>query len=247
MADQREHQTLRLAGYESWLYQMPCVDSAGDVFVSVSLAGHTELSGNLPACSLVALGDVSGRGEAASRLKDSLEAEVTRLLGATSDPAAILEALNNDPVDPNSFACLLVAVIDSDRHELILANAGHAPPLLRHADRQTELLGERMSGFPLWLDSSLPYDNVTVPIGPGEMVVFHSVGVTAVTDHQGCLFDLKRLRQAIAQASDDAASVGQSILKAIDRFRGGRAQVDDITLLCLGRVPTTLIGREASR
>jgi hypothetical protein len=59
------------AGYKSWLYQMPCVDSAGDVFVSASLAGRTELAGDLPTRWLVALGDVSGTGEAASRLKDT--------------------------------------------------------------------------------------------------------------------------------------------------------------------------------
>ena len=46
----------RLAGYESWLYQMPCVDGDGDVFVSVPLAGHTELAGDLPTRWLVALG-----------------------------------------------------------------------------------------------------------------------------------------------------------------------------------------------
>ena len=249
MVDQWEYQTPpRLAGYKSWLYQMPCVDSAGDVFVSVSLAGHTELAGDLPTRWLVALGDGSGRGEAASRLKDTLEAEVLRLAGTMTDPASILGALNNDVLDPDSFACLLVAVIDSIRHELTLANAGSLSPLLRHADRQTKLLGEEITGLPLWVDPSPTYDEVMVPIGPGEMVIFQSDGVTAVTDDQGCLIDLDRLRRTIAQAHDDAASVGQSILEAINRFRGGRAQVDDITLLCVGRAaPTTRFGGEASK
>ena len=235
MADRWESQTPpRLAGYESWLYQMPCVDGAGDVFVSVSLAGHTELAGDLPTRWLVALGDGSGRGEAASRLKDTLEAEVLRLTGTMTDPSSILGALNNDVLVPDSFACLLVAVIDGIRHELTLANAGSLSPLLRHADRQTKLLGEEITGLPLWVDPSPTYDEVMVPIGPGEMVIFQSDGVTAIIDDQGCLIDLDRLRRTIAQAPGDAASVGQSILQAINRFRGGRAQVDDITLLCVG-------------
>ena len=249
MVDQWGPQTPpRLAGYKSWLYQMPCVDSAGDVFVSVSLAGHTELAGDLPTRWLVALGDVSGRGEAASRLRDTLEAEVLRLAGTMTDPASILGALNNDVLDPDSFACLLIAVMDSERHELTLANAGSLSPLLRHADRQTKLLGEEITGLPLWVDPSHTYETLTVPIGPGETVIFYSDGITAIIDNQDCLFDLNRLRRAIAQASDDAASVGQSILEAINRFRGGRAQMDDITLLCVGRaVPMTRFGGEASR
>ena len=248
MADQWESQAPpRLAGYKSWLYQMPCVDGAGDVFVSVSLAGHTELAGDLPTRWLVALGDGSGRGEAASRLKDTLEAEVLRLAGTMTDPASILGALNNDVLDPDSFACLLVAVIDGIRHELTLANAGHVAPFLRLADRQTVPLGEDIAGLPLWVDPSHTYETLTVPIGPGETVIFYSDGITAIIDNQDCFFDLNRLRRAIAQASDDAASVGQSILEAINRFRGGRAQVDDITLLCVERVaPTTRLDGEAA-
>jgi serine phosphatase RsbU (regulator of sigma subunit) len=66
-------------------------------------------------------------------------------------------------------------------------------------------------------------------------VIFQSDGVTAVIDHQGHLFDPNSLRLAIAQATGDAASVGWSILEAIRRFGQGRPQMDDITLLCVGR------------
>jgi serine phosphatase RsbU (regulator of sigma subunit) len=223
------------------------MNGAGDVFVSVLLAEHAELAGGLPTRWLVALGDVSGRREAASRLKDTLEAEVLRLAGAMTDPASILGTLNNDVLDPDSFACLLIAVMDSERHELTLANAGFLSPLLRHADRQTKLLGEEIAGFPLWVDPGQTYETLTVPIGPGEMVIFHSDGVTSVADDRGNLFAESRFRRAITQAPDGAASVGQSILEAINRFRGGRALVDDITLLCVGRVaPTNRLDGEAA-
>jgi hypothetical protein len=33
------HNPPRLVGYESWLYQKPCIDSSGDVFVSTPLPG----------------------------------------------------------------------------------------------------------------------------------------------------------------------------------------------------------------
>ncbi|MGO9917274.1 MAG: PP2C family protein-serine/threonine phosphatase [Isosphaeraceae bacterium] len=161
MLNQWEPQTPpRLAGYESWLYQMPCMYSGGDVFVSMPLPGHSELSIESPTHWLVAVGDVSGRGEAATRLKESLEAKVTQLVGTTTDPAAVLEALNNDPVEPDSFACLLVAVIDSDGHELTLASAGHIAPFLRHTDRRIVSLGEQSIGVPLWIVPTPHYDNV---------------------------------------------------------------------------------------
>jgi hypothetical protein len=117
MADEWDrHNPPRLQGYESWLYQMPRMDNCGDVFISVPLLKNVDLRGEPPRW-LIAVGDVSGRGEAASRLKQQMEAEVDRLVGTTGDPASILMALNNDPFDPDRFACLMVAVIDSDSHE----------------------------------------------------------------------------------------------------------------------------------
>jgi phosphoserine phosphatase RsbU/P len=236
MADEWDrHNPPRLLGYESWLYQMPCMDNCGDVFISVPVLKDADLRCEPPNRWLVAVGDVSGRREATSRLTAESEAEVNRLAGTTGDPALILMALNNELFDPSRFACLMVAVIDSDCHELTLASAGQVAPLIRRVDRRAESIAEQAIEYPLWIVPEPTYENVTLPIGPGEVVIFQSDGVTAVIDHQDHLFDLNSLRQAIAQATGDAASVGRSILEAIRRFGQGRPQMDDITLLCVGR------------
>ncbi len=85
----------RLVGYESWLYQMPCTDSSGDVFVSVSLQKDADLPDDPPNRWLIALGDMAGKGETASRLKNALATELICLAGTTTDPASILKALNS--------------------------------------------------------------------------------------------------------------------------------------------------------
>ena len=164
-----------------------------------------------------------------------------------TDPGSILAALNANLLELAEechFATLVVTLINSDRHELTIANAGHVPPFLRRLDRRIESLAEEVSWFPLWIDPSQTYENGIVPIGLGEVVTFQSGGVTGIVNDEWNLDD-DLLRQAIAQAPHGAALVGQSILEAISRFRGSRAQVDDITLLCLGRVvPTAADSRE---
>ena len=62
-----------------------------------------------------------------------------------------------------------------------------------------------------------------------------SDGVTAIVDSRKQSLDVGCLRLAITRAPDGAASVGQSILEAIRRFGQGGMQMDDITLLCVGR------------
>jgi phosphoserine phosphatase RsbU/P len=236
MADECDRQSPpRLVGYESWLYQMPCFDSSGDVFVSVALSGQAEIHSEPSTRWLIAVGDVSGRGEIASRMKDTLETEVIRLARTTSDPASILMAINKNLLDPDRFACLLVAVIDSDCHELTLASAGYLAPFLRRVDRRVDSIAEKAIGMPLWIVPEQTYENVTVPIGPGEVVIFYSDDVTSVIDSHEQMLDTGCLRQAIARAPDGAASVGQSILQTIRRFGKGGKLMDDITLLCVGR------------
>src|SRR5690349_14640579 len=110
----------RPTGYESWIYQMACHDSVGDVFLSTSLPEV----GETPAGRwLIALGEVSGRGAHVVRLKAALESELARLVRSETDPASLLEALNHGPeglAEPEDFAMLMAAVLDADRHELVL-------------------------------------------------------------------------------------------------------------------------------
>jgi serine phosphatase RsbU (regulator of sigma subunit) len=84
------------------------------------------------------------------------------------DPASILMALNNDPFDPDRFACLMVAVIDSDCHELTLVSAGHVASLIRRLDRRVESIAQVAIGYPLWIVPEPTYENVTVQIGPAK-------------------------------------------------------------------------------
>ena len=222
MADEWDrHNPPRLMGYESWLYQMPCMDNSGDVFVSVPLSKDADLLGKEPSRWLLALGDLlalghlSVNGETAYHLKNALATELIRLVGTTTDPASILDTLISwtDPPMECLFVTLLVAVVDGDHHELTLASAGHVYPLIRRVDRRVESFAEDVGGYPLWIVPGQTYENVTVPIGPGEVLVLYTDGLTTVIDHQGHRFDLNSLRLAIVQAADGAASVGSRSLK----------------------------------
>ena len=88
----------RLVGYTLWLYQMPRIDSSGEVLVPVSLPKDAEDSGEPPNRWLIVLGDITGTGETDSLRKDALETVVIRLVGITTGPASILKAFTSDLV-----------------------------------------------------------------------------------------------------------------------------------------------------
>ena len=241
MEDECEPQTPpRLSGYESWLYQIPRT-GAGDFFVSMPLPAHAGFSAELPNRWLVAIGDFSWTWREDSRLKDLMEAETRRLAGTAIDPASILDALNNDPLGTgdvscvlDSYACLLVALVDSDRQEMTFASAGHVSPLVRRVNRQTELLAQKRRASPL--DRSEPDVRECHDADRSGRDYRFLLGWRNRPDGQPeQSLPPRALRQAISQARGDASSVGQSILEATRRFGQGRAQIDDISLLCVGR------------
>src|SRR5579871_317497 len=81
------------------------------------------------------VGDISGRGIEAAALMAQLRFTIRALAMLGHDPADILARASKD-VDLEAsghFATVLVGVID-DRRTLILASAGHPPPLLIDAN-----------------------------------------------------------------------------------------------------------------
>src|SRR3954469_6117644 len=98
---------VRLTAYESWSYQDRASSFGVDILLSLTVPSHADSSGEPPNGWFIALGDVAGKGEAASLRKDRLEAEVLRLLGGTPDPAMILHRLDTSHCDDESFPTLV--------------------------------------------------------------------------------------------------------------------------------------------
>ena len=81
---------------------------------------------------LFVVGDVSGRGLPAATVMAALRYSTRAYAAQGDDPATILTklgALISIVVDGH-FATVLCGVIDVDRHEVVLANAGHPEPLV---------------------------------------------------------------------------------------------------------------------
>ena len=74
-------------------------------------------------------------------------------------------------------------------------------------------------------------------LGPGDVVVHYSDGVTDVMDRSGQSFTRERLRNILADAPAGVSAVGETILAAVRDHFAGRSQFDDITMVCFGRDP----------
>jgi serine phosphatase RsbU (regulator of sigma subunit) len=137
----------------------------------------------------------------------------------------------------DKFITLGLCVLDAPAGKLTLTSAGHTPVIIRHADGRAEEVGQEVSGLPLGVMEDSVYQQSEVQLDPGDVVILYSDGVTDARSPGEELYDSQsnhRLIERVARSSGGPAGVGRAILQDIREFSAGRAQADDITLVCFG-------------
>ena len=184
-----------------------------------------------------ALGDVSGKGTAAA-LYGSLaigtlrEVVTDRTIGA----AQMLTALNRRMYGARleaKFIALLFGIYDAPARRLTLANGGEPYPLLVRAGETSEL---QVAGVPLGIFADTEYEEITVDLLPGDVVVFASDGILESEDDEKREFGAERLHALLAgiTAEETALTIADRILSATDEYSGAESTPhDDRTLIVL--------------
>ncbi len=219
----------QLSGYYFFDFYEPANQVGGDYY------DYVELPGNRLA---VVVGDVSGKGVAAALVMAKLSGEVRYCLASEQDPAAAINRINasfSRSGWQDRFVTFVLALLDADRHEITLVNAGHMAPLLRHGAGKVEPIGAEETGLPLGVDADFKYQKYTRELAPGDFLALFTDGISEAMNTSGELYGLDRLRTQLAADSPRVAELGRLILDDVKRFVGGRPQSDDMCLACFGR------------
>ena len=185
----------------------------------------------------MALGDVSGKGTAAA-LYGSLAIGTLRelVVSSTCNPACMLQMLNlrmhGARLDAR-FIAMLFAVYDAAALRLTLANAGGPYPLLVRDGRAQEI---RVEGVPLGLFPDSDYEESSVDLQLGDLVLFASDGILESENAREEEFGSLRLHALLADAAHgiSASELSEKIIAATDDHSGpGSNPHDDRTLLLL--------------
>jgi len=182
-------------------------------------------------------GDVSGKGTAAA-LFGSLAIGILRELVHQTEVSAaeMLQQLNSRLLAARldaKFIAMQFAIYDAALRELNVANAGGTLPLLV---RNGEVIEINVTGMPLGLIQEAEFDEQTLTLIPGDIVVFASDGIHESMNKDLEEFGLERLKALLSTVvpEDPGYTVAQRIVKATDEHAGiGRPPHDDRTLLVL--------------
>ncbi|WP_081788745.1 SpoIIE family protein phosphatase [Candidatus Blastococcus massiliensis] len=177
----------------------------------------------------VVLGDVAGHGLAAAsvtaQLRHALRAHLLRAAG----PAAALEMLNEvtGALLPGEMATVVVAELDPDTGDVVVASAGHLPVLHAHAGGAEYVLGGR--GPALGVLDTPSYDETRLTLGGEDRLLLFSDGL--VERVRGGLGEgLDALRETVGAGPADAEALLDAVLTALTP-----PDSDDVTLLAVAR------------
>jgi sigma-B regulation protein RsbU (phosphoserine phosphatase) len=182
----------------------------------------------------VALGDVSGKGSAAA-LYGAVATGILRSLSPHKlQPAELLRQLNqlvSDRRVEGRYMTFCFATWQKGRHQLRVANAGQTQPLLWKDGRVEQL---KLTGFPIGIFDDATYDEWSVKLSSGDILVFYSDGLTEASNREGKFFGAGRLKTVLEQGSKlSSADLADRMLEEVQEFTEGGAITDDRTLVVM--------------
>jgi sigma-B regulation protein RsbU (phosphoserine phosphatase) len=185
----------------------------------------------------ICLGDVTGKGLPASLLMANLQATLRGQSFLTSSPKDCLARSNKllyHSTSAEKFATLFYANLDTKNHFLSYSNAGHDFPFLFSGTDALRRL--KSGGIMLGAFEDFSFDEETVPLKPGDLLVISSDGISEAMNSDLELFGEERLQAIIAShRSDSPNEIIDNIIAAVKVHAGSHPQSDDMTLIVVKR------------
>jgi sigma-B regulation protein RsbU (phosphoserine phosphatase) len=181
-----------------------------------------------------ALGDVAGKGVAASLLMTHLSAIFRSLLSLDLPLTEMMPRANRlfcESTPETHYATLIAGRTTADGVDL--CNAGHCRPLLLSRGG-TEAIDA--TALPVGLFGNAPYDIRRLRLHPGDTLVLYSDGITEAQDPEGNEYQEERLLRCLqGYREQSAAGITDRVLRDVAQFCGAYPRQDDMTLLVVRR------------
>jgi predicted permease len=193
----------------------------------------------------IALADVSGKGVPAALIMSVVQASLRIISSGGDVPPPRLVALINQFVyrstPASKYATFFYAQLDERRRQLRYVNAGHNPPYLLRAGRQSTagsapLRIEELTvgGTVVGMFPETEYEEATVELFPGDVLLAFTDGVPEAHNPESEEFGEQRLQALLRQTADlPAAEISTRITAEMNNWIRDAEQYDDLTFIVM--------------
>ena len=184
------------------------------------------------------MADVSGKGVPAT-LFMTMSYTLLRFTGTRSLTPVTTVSESNDMLSRESFDSMFVTVFYGvyciSTGEMKYVNAGHNPPYIIKAEGNVDVL-PHSNNICMGVTEGFPYQESTLKLEKGDMLVTFTDGVTEACDPNNNLYGEDRLESLLATLRGNTAQeVTSAIDNAVNAHANGAEQSDDITIMAIKR------------
>jgi phosphoserine phosphatase RsbU/P len=182
----------------------------------------------------IVIGDVAGKGAPAA-LYGALSSGVIRTrAGRKYPPGQMLELVNKTlfqrPIE-GQYVAVTYAVYDPKNKTIALSNSGLPYPLLVRAGQPSFV---DVGGVPLGLFPDSRYEETSLQLQTGDVMVFYSDGVVEMRNDSGEEFGLKRLADTVRSSCEKSPEeIVKSVSATLAEFIGRVRPQDDRTMIVI--------------
>ena len=182
-----------------------------------------------------AIGDISGKGVPAALLMAGLQASLrAQTPQGANDLSSLMGNLNrllHEASPANRYATFFYGQLDASTRDFTYVNAGHNAPMLF---RGREILRLTTGGPVVGLLPEAPYEQATVRLEPGDVLVAFTDGVSEAMNAADEEWGEVRLIAAVQGSGGlPARELLDRIMAGADSFAAGAPQHDDMTIVVL--------------
>ncbi len=208
---------------------LPASQVGGDYFDIISPS---------PDKMFVVVGDVSGKGLAASLYMAKIQTLMQIACSNGHTPKEILIDLNTkiyNFLDKRSFATINLALFNFNDKTVKICRAGHPPMAIIENENIREI---KSKGLGLGLESGKIFaetiEETTVPITPGQLFVFYSDGMNESMNLNNECYGTENFLEVIkSNSQSNCDKISEKVWENIENFRTTAPQHDDMTLVLL--------------
>lgn len=217
-------------GFEMSAVCLPALDVGGDYydFIRSPAAG-----------TVVAVGDVSGKGLPAALLMTMVKGCLTTALEREGDLATVAALLNRSILASSperTFVTMALAAFDR-LGTVRIVSAGHPPPLLLRGEVASWICPAGPAlGMRLQTSAERRWEMADVPMSKGDLLVFYTDGLTEEIGASGEQYGTDRLLGVVrANRGLPLEALQNAIVAGVRAFRARPESSDDLTLVLVRR------------
>ncbi|WP_300462595.1 SpoIIE family protein phosphatase [Desulfobacula sp.] len=209
-----------------------CDETGGDYydFIKMSQRGPDHFG--------IAVGDVSGHGIPSALLMASARAFLRQRASLEGEPSQIISDVNkqfcSDVRDSGQFMTLFFCCLNAREKQITWVRAGHEPAIFYDHKKGAVFLLHQFGGLPLGITKDATYQDSTLVIESGSIMVLISDGITETRNSKSEFFGKERVEQLILKhIHHSSTNILDAVIESVDQFKGSRSNHDDITIVVI--------------